>query len=421
MSFKKTLFGETPKSILLILLVGILARIIFMLVFVDLSSENYWEYGEIAKNIVSGKGYSLFYFDAQGLNFTSKATAAPLPSAYMPPFYTLLLVPFMLIADIVIRNILILSLNFALVFLTGIFLYRFTTRIFTKQVATFAVVIFAFLPEFIYSANTIGTTSLFHFQIICILYLLSNKHSDFKQILLLGIVISTAILTRSEFLLFYIFLLLLLSKQKQWKTIFVTAIVILIFLAPWQIRNYIVFNKYIPLTTSSGLNFYRGHNPYFVGEWGDTKIDRQLVHLGNRKDFEVLASKIYFQKGFDNFFNNPNQEAIRVPQKLVHLWLMNVQYLRINTFFYWLPWLIILISFVIVLYKKQLPKNLAPTYLFLLSTTLASIIFFALPRYQTMMKIAMIPISAFALVEFYHLLAKGKAKSYGSSDSTLNS
>ena len=100
-----------PGKLKLIIIIGIAARIIFAAVFIDFEDVNYWEYGEIAKNVIEGKDYSLFYFSGGGLEYLYAPESNPFPSAYMPPGYTYFLLPFVAIEGNVLRNILIFSMR----------------------------------------------------------------------------------------------------------------------------------------------------------------------------------------------------------------------------------------------------------------------------------------------------------------------
>ena len=44
---------------------AVIVRVLFCVIFVDLNRDDYWEYGEIAKNIKHGKGYSLWWYDGE--------------------------------------------------------------------------------------------------------------------------------------------------------------------------------------------------------------------------------------------------------------------------------------------------------------------------------------------------------------------
>ena len=149
-----------------------------MIVFVDLNSDYYWEFGEIAKNIIAGKGFSYFHFADGSLEFMYDANAAPMPSAYMPPGYVAFMTPFMLLKTVVARNILILCIQFVAASLTTFIVYKFTSGYFSEISATIAALIVAFYPEFIYASTRFTPTSFYHLAIISIIYLLYREQSD---------------------------------------------------------------------------------------------------------------------------------------------------------------------------------------------------------------------------------------------------
>ena len=95
------------KKIYYIIFLGLLLRISAVLFLGDFKSNYYWEYGEIAKNIVNGNGYTLFYIEDAKIKHLYNENVEPAKSAYMPPGYVCFLLPFMLIDNIEFRNILI--------------------------------------------------------------------------------------------------------------------------------------------------------------------------------------------------------------------------------------------------------------------------------------------------------------------------
>ena len=132
-----------PKIILL----AVLVRIVAMLVLVDLESENYWEYGDVARNIHAGNGYSLFYYDESGLATKFKEGQEVEPSAYMGPGYVMFLYPFLYIDNIVIRNVCIIAVQIIMSCLVLLALYRFCEREYGRDVGLIAIFIYAMLPE----------------------------------------------------------------------------------------------------------------------------------------------------------------------------------------------------------------------------------------------------------------------------------
>ena len=93
---KQKLFFDIPKPLLAILMIACILRIIVALVMVNFSTDFYWEYGEIAKNILAGRGYSLYYISNNDLAFRFNPSVTPFPSALMAPGYVGFLLPFII-------------------------------------------------------------------------------------------------------------------------------------------------------------------------------------------------------------------------------------------------------------------------------------------------------------------------------------
>ena len=117
------------RKILYIMALGLFLRLA-MLFAVDLHSENYWEYGEIAKNLLSGRGYSLFYVHQNSIELKFSQDNIPQQTAYMPPIYVLFLLSFLMMKQIILRNILLIATQSFLG--TGIILllYKYFQNIF---------------------------------------------------------------------------------------------------------------------------------------------------------------------------------------------------------------------------------------------------------------------------------------------------
>ena len=142
----------------------------------------------------------------------------------------------------------------------------FSNKIFSALASSLLLVI-----DFIWMNNTILTETPFMFGFIYLIYssfMLANtqKTKYFYQIIafyMLCILLKANIAPYPIFLIIYLLFkkynLKLLGKQ-----ILISTAIISIFFIPWIIRNYIAFDKFIPLTYGSGnpllLGTYQGYN-----------------------------------------------------------------------------------------------------------------------------------------------------------------
>ncbi len=142
----------------------------------------------------------------------------------------------------------------------------FSNKIFSSIAAAFLLVI-----DFVWMDNTILTETPFMFGFIFLIYssiMLANtqKQKYFYQVItfyMFCILLKANIAPYPIFLIIYLLFkkydLKLLGKQ-----LLISASILCIFFVPWIIRNYMVFNKFIPLTYGSGdpllLGTYQGYN-----------------------------------------------------------------------------------------------------------------------------------------------------------------
>ena len=200
-----------------IIILGFLLRVLTVLFLGDFTNGYYWEYGETAKNIINGKGYSLFYIENSKLEHHYKENAKPAESAYMPPGYVFFLLPFIWISDVVIRNALIYFLQIIIASFSIYLVYLLTLKLFNEKTALIAAFLSAVLPEFIYSVLSFTPTVIYHLLILYLLILLLS----FKRIrtcyLYIAFLIALTIYFRSEFFLFFLMIVTFLLAQKELK------------------------------------------------------------------------------------------------------------------------------------------------------------------------------------------------------------
>lgn len=374
-----------------ILILAVLVRFIFSLLFLDLDRSNYFEYGDILINILSGNGYSLAY--------TIDNFAYAYPSAYMMPGYVFFLFPFFFITDLITRNMLIVSFQTFINIMVILISYKFALNYFTERTAIINVIILSFLPEFVYASQMFNPTIFYHLGVILVFYYLQKKDSveKNKSDFIIGLISAGLIYFRGEFLLFIIFVICVKLLYREVKSAVIIFSVVILCISPWQIRNYYLFNDFVPLTTSSGLNFYRGHNPYSIGDWGDKKIFEQLIKFKGNDKYEIEMNGVYFNHALESVKDNPGQEIINTFKKIYHLWISNPNDERTSHAVYFFPWLFLLVCFLIGIIKTFSWSRHKYSYLFFIYSTVLGIVFFALPRYQTMMKILVIPFSAYGI------------------------
>ncbi len=398
--FQNALSLPDKKSLWILALLTLVARVIFMLVFVDLHEENYWEYGEIARNLTTGRGYSLFYLLNGKIDIYYNPDAHPYPSAYVPPGYVFFLYPFLLIKNAVLRNVLILLIQHLIAAFTCQFIFRLTRLIFNTEAAWIAALLFALLPEMIYASNSFGPTAFYHFIVVLICLQLLVKDPSIPRVLSISGLFAAAMYFRGEVALFLAIVVVFFIVTRKFLSAVLLLLTAVLLLLPWQIRNYHVFHHYIPISTSTGINLYRGNNADGIGTWGwEKNVYSNTGYLMQDSLFELRFSGVYKKLAMEFIKENPKKVALNAVKKTGHLWLLQPDDPRSHHIAYWLPWMVVLVSFFYGIFRSRPRHQLYPLYLFLISCSITCIIFFALPRYQTLMKIAVLPVAATGMIE----------------------
>jgi 4-amino-4-deoxy-L-arabinose transferase-like glycosyltransferase len=388
-----------PKKAIIIIVLALIVRLIFIFSFSDLKKDYYWEYGEIAKNIIHGNGYSLFHFNGNALEHKYTPDADILSSAYMPPGYVAFLLPFMAVNDLAVRNILILLIQTLISIGSICLIYKFTKKYFSDISALIAILIVSFLPEFIYSVTSYTPTVIYHLLVILLILLFKdyNDNPQKMKLLLIGIIASALIYFRSEFLLAIILFLIPFLIRRKFIPASIILSVIFFLMLPWAVRNYQVFNEFIPLTTSGGLNFYRGNNAEGLGSWGNDLTNKEIIDIKRDNRFEINLNRVYLDNALIYIENNPGPAIRDMYVKIYHLWVIDTSDNRSYLWTYIIPSIFILVFFILGFLKSYSWESYRYVYLFFISSTIIAAVFFTLPRYQTMMKILIIPFAAYGI------------------------
>ena len=396
--WKKT---QYKKILISILAIGIVLRIASVIVLGQ-EKQNTWEYGTIAENLANGKGYSFYYFDGVNIKSEYREDKSPAPSAYMAPGYVLTLYLFKTISSDNIYKVLVFFFNLLLFTITVLLLFNFTSWLTNDKAALFAVTMYCFIPEFIYTTYSLGATQLYHFFIIAIFYFALVKTK--RNSIYLAIIFGVAILFRFELILLLIFFSVYFLFKKEIKKVILLAIIPTMFLSPWIIRNYTVFDEFIPTSTTGGLNLFRGNNNVIIGGWHNFEtLDKVRSYNGDKDMIELYLSEMYKEEAITYITEDFGRTTLNFGKKFFFFWILNPNEEESISIIYIIPWFILLSLSVVGFYKIKDKNSLIKLY-FIYHTTLA-VVFIPLLRYQTMMKVMLIPFAAYGI---YQLLNANK-------------
>jgi len=233
------------KRIIFLFLLSLILRLIFLFKFeyytrnVELMDS--LDYQIIARNILEGKGF----IGKDGF-----------PTESRPPIYPIFLAG--------IYKLFNHSNNFVKFFQCLIDSFRIiaifyiTYDIFGFDVALFSVIINSIYPPYIVYSNIILTECLFSFfiAVFCLYFVKSFNSLKLRDFILMGIFQGLATLTKGILLFFpfFVFIFIVISgKIKLYiKKFIIYLIVGSIIISIWTVRNYSVFNSFIPVSTGGG-------------------------------------------------------------------------------------------------------------------------------------------------------------------------
>jgi 4-amino-4-deoxy-L-arabinose transferase-like glycosyltransferase len=244
-------------------------------------SENFGKandgYIQLAQNLGRGNGY---IFEPDG------------PAVFhRPPLYPIILIPIMLLPEVLQWPALIL-LQSIMTALLGVILFKLTEKLFNTKTAAVATVIFLLNPWLYWYVKMPMTTiaqGLFYILFIWQVVLLFYNQDNLKiKTLLLALTAAALSLIHGAMLaacgiIFFVPLVYCIATKniKISITVFTAGILTLLFVSPWTIRNYITFNRFIPVVSGSGLAYFNGNVHFSFTETvpqqnGETYIDASL-------------------------------------------------------------------------------------------------------------------------------------------------
>lgn len=406
---------KAKRIILIVFWATLVVRLAVSFHYSDKRDVNYWEYGPLAENMIAGNGYALFYKAAFYIpslipQNSPLNDAKPYPSAYMmpgyPSFLALMFVLFGNNPDLMIFLVQALVSAF-----TAVLLYKTAHRLAGEKAALLAAAIYIFLPEMVYTTVSIGPTVFVHFLLTLLFYRTTKNTKDVllpSNVAFTGLILAALLYMRPAALIFVLVVILYFLIKRYYKQAIILLFIVSSLLLPWSVRNYMVFNRFVPLTTSSGLNTYRGHNPYYPGFWQDKEIEKKILAFADSVNYEIKMSDLFMDLALKEIKERPVKEFFTSFEKLFYLWGYYPYDNRTSNPLYLFPWLILLFFFLVSLWKKFDFRRKEFIYLFLLSCSITAMLFFALLRYQTIMKIALIPLAAQGIVLIWEKYKKKK-------------
>lgn len=239
-------------------IIGFVLRIICIFTTSSYLDPPDWEYGEIARNLVAGRGFARITYPLETLELTS--SHAPFYPRVLAIAYSLFPKPWSFLSIQIIQSV--ISLFIIMI------AFRTAQLLFDMNAAHVTALGVAIYPPLVYysTSMTPAIFSLF-FLSLTVWLLLDVHHRTWARSAFMGIAYGCALLCDSIALALIPAAGFWFIVTHRWITRHVLsalAIAILVIL-PWSIRNLRVHGTCVPITTQFGVNFWIGNNPRATG------------------------------------------------------------------------------------------------------------------------------------------------------------
>jgi hypothetical protein len=408
--------------------------------FLSFAKNALMEYGTIARNMLAGYGYAYTWFHSDG-------SVVIRASAYMPPGQVFVDYIFLGVfgdtpAGIVALFLFQVVQACIFIYLTG----KISDILFkSRKVTLITIWLAALYPPFIYVTMNFGVTSSALLLNVLILYIgirfseaLRTRKAYLKYSVLLGLSCGLLLLFRGEspVIIASTFIFIIYRNRDTFRRAFgyltVAGSIAIALLAPWTIRNYLAFDRFIPISSNGSFNFWRGNNAITTGSpweetggsvWATDEIWTELEpHLGRQEDFEKITSQIYMREATLWIKEHPWQCAMLSLKKAALLWTVDIRSTMAGTAAYIIIYactLVSLLSGIFFIRRNKISGNNANAetgfqmmILWCAVMTLIAMIFFPLPRFQVLLIGIYFPIIGYGISETALMFTRRSTQSY---------
>jgi len=291
---------ENKKLLLtLIFVAALLVRLSAMVALQTYKLETEDEFGtgfgKTAQHIALGDGFS------EGISSSGKAQ----PTAVSPPLYVYFIgLVFSIFGIYSVQSAIVIELFQSLFAAISCVVFYQLGKKFSETAGLLAALGMAFYPpSVLFSTMRIGPIVLVVLLIgVIILYLFRiQEHWRRRDAVICGFLMGITALVEPAGILFFVascvwlFLWSSGSRLEAVKSSIIMGTFCLLCVLPWTIRNYLVFNAFVPLKSSMGTNLLQGNNPYANGITFDD-FHSQQQQLFTEQEREKLYSLDEFQR-----------------------------------------------------------------------------------------------------------------------------
>jgi SAM-dependent methyltransferase/4-amino-4-deoxy-L-arabinose transferase-like glycosyltransferase len=312
-----------------LMLLGLALRLAWVLYLdtIPLGGDPSW-YFSVARNLFEGKGFA-----ADHLLYTDTPVHDE-PTAFWPPAYPAVLAGVWKVFGFGVTQGKVL--NAVLSAATIPFVYGLAAAIFNRRAGLLAAGVFAVFPNGIAWLPLLFPEAMFILQLVASLWLLVTFGPVRGRSMLVvaaafGALAAFAALTRGQGLVLPPIALLFWLTRDGWRAAgrqgAVMLVVMAALIAPWTIRNIVVLDSPVLISTNAGVSLRTGHAPDSTGTsmWtGDpVLIDGKWVTAEQspyRTEWEVQGYNEWTRRAIVYAFTHPQREWDLTRYKVYHLY-----------------------------------------------------------------------------------------------------
>ena len=396
---------KNNQLLILILAVAILIRIPVALymgdqVIVLPGIQDQVSYDALARSLLDGRGYS---FTKNWYPFTPANT----PTSHWSFLYPLYLAGIYAITGYhpLVARLIQGVIGGALI---SLLIYLIGRRVVNEDTGLVGAGLAAVYGYFIYYNVALMTETFSIVLVLLTLYLsieLKENPTPMRWVGL-GFSFGLAALLRQTVLLIVPFLLLWLFWELKkagirWWYITPSIVVIILMIAPWTIRNYLVYHQFLLLNSNAGYAFYASNNPDLGTDWRNDLVvvpvpkdlagqnEAQLDRALTKKAFDFILADpkrylwLNLNKTLEYFRFWPTSESSRISN-------LN----RVLSFGLYLPFMLLGLGF-----SMSRWRNFIPLYLFIVIHTGIHLLSWPSPRYRLPVDAVLMVFAGIALIE----------------------
>jgi len=337
----------------------------------------------MARGLLRSGGFTLF--TPQG---------RPAPSAYQPPLYpTFMAGVFRLLGDARVAFIAVQLIQCLLGCLIVLMTFWLATRFLECDYALLAGVLACFWPAFAYMPNEAHPISCLVAVLLWVTTLTVDVLRDgptVRRCVWLGAALALSVLIRSEVLPGAVLIPLLLWWRTRSAAPLAALAIGLAVEGAWVAHNSLFLGRPV-LTTTLGLNLYRGNGPTATGgsyEWnGEIVWDTPATVAGTAalpwsRDYEVRRDGVYTAELERSLRSDPLRPMRLLPAKFFYFWTADFTHPKGRSPLAWVPWMVLLPFTVTGMWALLKRPGSWPLFFWCAYYLLVVLALFALPRYR---------------------------------------